>query len=136
MGLAAYLPLQQVYAFHEVAETWILRRYAPATAVASGAERTTTTYVASLIAVFRDRTSQRTGNADQGQTAPATCTVYTRTRLLTTQDAQGQPQPADVLTDPATGWQWQATAMGAWDEARGFVVTCTRVGVVGSPPWA
>ncbi len=136
MGLTAYLPLEQVYAFHEVAETWVMRRYAPSTGIAAGAERTTTTFVASLIAVFRDRTSQRTGNQEQGQTGPATCTAYTRTRLLTTQDAQGSPQPADVLTDPQTGWQWQATAMGAWDEARGFAVTLTRCGTVGGPPWA
>lgn len=135
MGLAAYLPLEQVYAFHEPAEQWILRRYAPDTGLAAGAERTTTTYVSSVIQVFRDRTSQRTGNADPGQTGPTTCTAYTRTRLLTTLDGQVSRQPADVLTDPQTGWQWQATAMGAWDEARGFAVTLTRVGAVGGPPW-
>jgi hypothetical protein len=135
MGLAAYLPLELVYAFHEPAEQWILRRYAPATAIAPGAERTTAAYASSLVQVFRDRTAQRTGNEQQGQTAPATCVAYTRTRILCVQDVQGSPQPADVLTDPQTGWTWQATAMGAWDEARGFAVTLTRCGTVGGPPW-
>ena len=135
MPLSAYLPLESVYAFHEPAETWVLRRYAATTDIAPGAERTTAAYADSLIRLFRDRTAQRTGNADAGQTGPATCTVYTRTRLVTTLDALVSPQPADVLTDPQTGWQWQATAMGAWDEARGFAVTLTRCGAVGSPPW-
>lgn len=136
MGLAAYLPLELVYAFHEPAEQWILRRYAPGTGLAPGAERTTTTYASSPIAVFRDRTAKRTGNQDSGQTGPATCTVYTRTRLRTTSDVQGTPQPADLLVDPKTGNVWQATASGDWDEARGFAVTMTRQGAVGTPPWS
>lgn len=136
MGLTAYLPLEAVYAFHEPAEQWILRRYAPDTGIAAGAERTRTTYASSVIALFRDRTAKRTGQGDPGQTGPATCTAYTRTRLYTTQDAQVSRQPADVLTDPQTGWQWQATASGDWDEARGFAVTLQRCGVVGQGPWA
>jgi hypothetical protein len=136
MGLTAYLPLEAVYAFHEPAEQWILWRYAPDAAVAAGAERVRTTYAASIISLFRDRTSKRTGLADGGANAPATCTAYTRTKLLTTQDAQVTRQPADVLTDPQTGWQWNATASGDWDEARGFAVTLTRCGTIGGPPYS
>jgi hypothetical protein len=136
MPLTAYLPLENVYAFHEAAETWVLRRYAPSTAVAAGMERVRTAYVEQPIAVFRDRSSKATGTNTGGNTGPATCVVYTRTRLRTTEDAQTAQQPADVLTDPATRLQWQATSSGDWDEARGFAVTCTKVGAVGGPPWA
>jgi hypothetical protein len=136
VGLTAYLPLEQVYAFHEPAEQWILQRYAPDTAIAAGAERTRTIFASSLIQVFRDRTSKRTGLTDGGSTGPTTCVAYTRTRLLTTQDAQVTRQPADVLTDPQTGWQWRATASGDWDEARGFAVTLTRCGTIGGPPFS
>lgn len=136
MPLSAYLPLETVYAFHEPAEQWILRRYAPDTAIAAGAERTRTTYAASVIQVFRDRSSKRAGLGDPGQTGPATCVAYTRTKLLTTTDMQVTRQPADVLTDPQTGYQWQATSSGDWDEARGYAVTLTRCGAVAQTPWA
>ena len=135
--LAAYLPLELVYAFHEVAETWILRRYAPATAIADGAERTRTTYVASPIALFRDRSTKGTSQGDGGQRAPQTCTVYTRTPLRTTQETNAAgAQPADVLINPGDASVWQATTSGAWDEARGYAVVLTRCGSIGVPPWA
>lgn len=135
--LAAYLPLESVYAFHEPAETWILRRYAAATAVADGAERVRPAFAASPIAFFRDRSTKGTSQGDGGQNAPQTCTVYTRTRLHVTQvGAVSGPQPADVLVNPADLSTWQATASGDWDEARGFAVTLTRCGSVMGAPWA
>ena len=136
MPLTAYLPLENVYAFHEPAETWILRRYAPTAVIAAGFERVRGPYVEQPLALFRDRTGRSTGTSTGGSTAPTTCVVYTRTRLRTTEDAQTAQQPADVLTDPQTRLQWQATASGDWDEARGFAVTLTKVGAVGGPPWA
>lgn len=134
---SAYLPLEMVYAFHEVAETWILRRYPASTEIADGAERTRPAgYVESLVSIFRDRSTKGTTQGDPGQRAPQTCTVYTRTRLLTTQVGQpGGPQPCDVLFDPADGSAWQATSSGDWDEARGFAVVLTRCGSRGVPPW-
>jgi hypothetical protein len=135
MPLTAYLPLENVYAFHEPAETWILRRYAAGTVVAAGMERVRPAYVDQPIALFRDRTGRSTGTTPGGNTAPSTCVVYTRTRLRTTEDAQAAQQAADVLTDPQTRLQWQATASGDWDEARGFAVTLTKIGAVGGPPW-
>lgn len=136
MPLTAYAPLEQVYAFHEAAETWVLRRYAAGTAVAAGMERVRPAYVDQPIALFRDRTGRSTGTSPGGNTGPATCVVYTRTKIRTTEDAQTAQQAADVLTDPQTRLQWQATASGDWDEARGFAVTLTKIGAVGGPPWA
>lgn len=139
MPLTAYLPLQAVYAFHEPAETWILRRYAPEVESAGGAERTRGAWAEQPIAVFRDRRTASTVTRDPGAQAPQTCTVYTRTRLYTTQDAAG-PQPADVLFDanPSSktpGAAWQATSTGDWDEALGYAVTLTRCGQRGVAPW-
>lgn len=131
MPLVAYLPLQQVYAFHEVAETWIWRRYAATVGEGPGAERTRGDFVEAPIAIFRDRSTKGTSQRDAGQAAPQTCTVYTRTRLYTTQNAGTAPQPSDVLFDPADGSAWQATSSGDWDEARGFAVTLTRSGLRG-----
>jgi hypothetical protein len=135
MPLTAYLPLEQVYAFHEAAETWVLRRYAAGTVIAAGMERVRPGYVDQPIALFHNRTGRSTGTSPGGNTAPSTCVVYTRTRLRTTEDAQAAQQAADVLTDPQTRLQWQATASGDWDEARGFAVTLTKIGAVGGPPW-
>lgn len=136
--LAAYLPLQAVYAFHESAETWILRRYDSGAELGDGAERTRPAWSETPIAIFRDRTASGTRNGDPGQAAPQTCTVYTRTRLLTTQDVG--VQACDVLFDanPSSktpGAAWQATASGDWDEALGYAVTLTRAGVRGAAPW-
>lgn len=131
MPLVAYLPLQQVYAFHEVAETWIWRRYAATVGEGQGAERTRGDFVEAPIAIFRDRSTKGTSQRDAGQAAPQTCTVYTRTRLYTTQNAGTAPQPSDVLFDPSDGSAWQATSSGDWDEARGFAVTLTRSGLRG-----
>lgn len=136
--LAAYLPLEMVYAFHETAETWILQRTPAAVAIADGAERTRAVPPSSTpIAVFRDRSSKSTVNADSGQQGPATQTVYTRTRLVTTDDQRaGGSQPSDVLINPADGSMWQAVGSGDWDEAKGYAVTIQRCGSVGTRPWA
>lgn len=136
MPLAAYLPLELVYAFHEPAETWIWRRYSAETVEGPGGERVRGPYSENPIALFRDRSSKGTLQRDAGQGAPQTCVVYTRTRLFTTQDAAGATQPADVLFNPADLSAWQATSSGDWDEARGYAVTLTRVGVRGQQPWA
>lgn len=135
MPLSAYLPLETVYAFHESAETWIWRRYPGAVEEAPGAERVRGAPVENPIALFRDRRTKSTLQRDAGQTAPQTCTVYTRVRLYTTQDSTDATQPADVLFNPADGSAWQATSSGDWDEARGYAVTLTRAGVRGQAPW-
>lgn len=142
MPLAAYLPIEIVYKFHEVAETWILRRYAPGVNAATGAERTRPPLFSEApIAIFRDRSTSGTQQGDAGQGASKTCVVYTRTRLYTTDEDAGGEQAADVLFDanPASkspGAAWQATSTGDWDEARGYAVTLTRAGMRGRPPWA
>lgn len=133
MGLAAYLPLEQVYAFHEVAETWILRRYSASILNVDG-ERVRDTFAESPVPIFRDRRTKSTTNNDAGQNDPRTCTAYTRTRLVTTDEADSQP--ADVLFDPKTGDAWQATSAGDWDESLGFAVTLTHCGRRGQAPWA
>lgn len=135
MPLAAYLPLEQVYAFHEAAETWIWRRYVQAVDEAAGAERTRGAWVENPIAIFRDRSGKGTAQADAGQRTSATCVVYTRTRLVTTDDRPDDPQAADVLFNPADLSAWQATSSGDWDEARGYAMTLTRAGVRGRQPW-
>lgn len=136
MPLTAYFPLEHVYAFHEAAETWILRRFPPAVEVADGAERVRSApWSESPIALFRDRSTKSTAQRDAGQTAPQTCTVYTRTRLRTTEDATDATHDADVLFDPVTLSAWQVTSSGDWDEARGYAVTLTRCGVRGQSPW-
>ena len=131
MPLAAYLPLELVYAFHEPAETWIWRRYAGGVVEGPAGERVRPTFSENPIAIFRDRTAKGTQQKDAGQAAPQTCTVYTRTRLYTTQDAAQSVQACDVLFDPSDGSAWQATASGDWDEARGYAVTMTRSGTRG-----
>lgn len=142
--LAAYLPLEAVYKFHEVAESWILRRYAPGVNLADGAERTRPAlFSETVVQVFRDRRTASTANRDVGQQAPQTCVVYTRSRLFTTQDSEagGGVQSCDVLFDASPtsktpGAAWQATSSGDWDEALGYAVTLTRAGSRGTSPWA
>ena len=134
--LAAYNPLEQVYAFHEPAEQWILRRYVQQVEEAPGAERVRGAFSESVIALFRDRSGKGQARRDAGQATVSTCVVYTRTRLLTTNDQPENPQAADVLFNPADSSAWQATAAGDWDEAKGYAVTLTRVGVRGRAPWA
>lgn len=125
MPLNAYLPLEFVYQFHETAENWILRRYAAQVTQSDGAERTRPTWQELVVPVFPDRTRKQDQQQPQGQVGPQTCTVYLRTRLLTTDPST--PQPADVLFDPL-GRAWQAAESGEWDEARGFATVLQRVG--------
>lgn len=132
MALTAYLPLETVYQFHEVAESWILRRYPPQVQEAPGAERVRGTPVETVVDLFVDRSNKGEQQLAQGQTAPQTCTVYLRTRLLTTD--QTNPQPNDVLFDPQ-GRAWIAISCGDWDEARGFAVVLRRSGFRGQAPW-
>ena len=132
--LTAYLPLEAVYKFHEQAERWLLRRYLPDVAEADGAERTRPGWSESIVDVFPDRSGKADRVTDAGQTSPARCTVYTRTRLLVTDSIASPVQSCDVLFDPR-GAAWQATASGDWDEAKGFAVTLTKRGARGMPPW-
>ena len=133
MPLFAYLPLEQVYAFHEAAESWILRRYDPEVQEAPGAERVRGAFRESVVDLFVDRSNKGDAQLVQGQTAPQTCTVYLRTRVLTTDTSV--PQPADILFDPQ-GRAWQALSSGEWDEARGFATILQRAGSRGAlAPW-
>jgi hypothetical protein len=132
--LTAYHPLAAVYAFHEQAERWILRRYLPGVAEADGAERTRPAWSESIIPVFPDRTTRTTGATNAGQTSPATCTLYTRTAVTPTDSDGASVQSCDVLFDPK-GRAWQATKDGAWTEAKGFAVVLTQRGARGTAPW-
>lgn len=132
MPLNAYLPLEQVYLFHESAETWILRRFTPQVGQAAGAERTRSNWAEKPIKVFPDRTAKDENLRLQGQMGPKRATIYLRTRLLTTDTAK--PQPADVVYDPLGG-AWQAVSSGEWDEARGFAIVVQWVGRRGDGNW-
>jgi hypothetical protein len=134
MPLTAYQPLAGVYAFHEQAERWILRRYLPGVAEADGAERTRPAWSESIVNVFPDRTAKTTAVTSAGQTSPATCTIYTRTAITTTDSDGPSVQSCDVLFDHK-GRAWQATKSGDWDEAKGYAVTLTQRGARGTAPW-
>ena len=121
--LTAYRPLEAVFKFHEQSERWILRRYLPDVAEADGAERTRPPWSESIIAIFPDRSSKTTRPTDAGQTSPATCTVYTRTRLLTTdsiampvqsamKDRDEQAPTAAHARPPARQWPRRETVRG------------------------
>lgn len=134
MPLSAYQLLEAVYKFHEAAERWILRRYAPQVAALTGAERVRgPAWTEVVVDLFPERRPRRTGQSDSGQAAPEQRTVYLRTRLLITDTSTGQA--ADVLFAP-DGTAWQAAEDGRWDEARGYQVALTRAGTRGRPPWA
>ena len=134
MALLAYRPLENVYQFHEIAERWILRRWPAQRVIAAGGEAVRGQWSESWVDVFPDRSTKSTAITDAGQDSPQTCTVYLRTRLLTTDKAAG-PQPADVLFD-GQGRAWQARSQGEWDEARGFATVMQRNGSRGQPPWS
>lgn len=135
MPLNAYAPLEAVYAFHEKAERWILRRYLPGVVVGAGAERTRRAQTESVVDVFPERRPRRDVQQDPGQTAPQRCTVYLRTELRITDTSVTPPIATDVLFDPRGG-AWQAMEDGRWDEARGYAVVLQRAGSRGVPPWA
>lgn len=130
MPLNSYLPLESVYKFHEQAENWILRRYTAQVTQSDGGERTRPNWMESVVPVFVDRTAKSDLSLPQGQVGPQSCTVYLRTRVLTTDPSR--PQPADVMFDPQ-GRAWQARGSGDWDEARGFATILDRVGKRGDP---
>lgn len=132
MGLTAYLPLEAVYKFHEVAEQWVLRRYNPQVNATTGAECRRAAFAETVIAVFPVRDPDATQNLDAGQANVERRTIYTRTRVEMTDTTV--PQPSDVLFDPS-GAAWQAFGDGRWDEARGYAVVLTRAGRRGLAPW-
>ena len=84
--------------------------------------------------MFPDRSGKASGLTDAGQTSPQKTTIYTRSRIVTTDSANDPVQGCDVLFDPM-GRGWQAMSSGDWDEARGFAVVLTRRGGRGLPPW-
>lgn len=134
MPLNAYKPLEAVYAFHEKAERWILRRYLLGVQVVAGANRVRRPWAESAVDVFPERQPRRTEQTDAGQTAPQRCTIYLRTEVRITDAAQDLALASDVLFDPRGG-AWIATEDGRWDEARGYAVVLTRAGQRGRPPW-
>lgn len=132
MPLLAYNPLEAVYAFHEVAEKWILRRYAPQVAAQPGAERRRGVFGEQLVDVFPERRPETTRQADQGQQNVERRTIYSRTRFRMTDRTSNQP--SDVLFDP-DGNAWQAVEDGRWDEALGYAAVIERAGKRGQRPW-
>lgn len=133
MALTVYHPLEAVYAFHEKAETWILRRYPAAVVEAPGAERVRSpAWGETPVAVFPERQPRRERQTDAGQSAPETRTIYLRTQVRLTDTTTNQP--TDVLFAP-DGTAWQSYEDGRWDEARGYAVRLTRSGRRGMRPW-
>ena len=132
MPLLAYNPLEAVYAFHEVAEKWILRRYAQQVVAQPGAERRRGVFAESFVDVFPERSPERTLQTDAGQQEAERRTVYTRTKLRMTD--RTSDQPTDVLFDPEGG-AWQVVEDGRWDEARGYAAVVQRAGRRGQRPW-
>jgi hypothetical protein len=130
--LTAYHPLAQVYAFHEKAERWILRRYNPQVSAQPGSERRRVAFAETVIDVFPHRDPDRTQQQDAGQASIKRRTIYTRTRINATDTTSAQA--SDVLFDPE-GAAWQTFGDGRWDEARGYAVALTRAGRRGQAPW-
>ena len=134
MPLTAYHPLEAVYAFHETAERWILRRYTQAVQVVAGSERRLTTFAEKVVDVFPERQPRRVEQTDAGQQAPQRCTIYLRTEVRLPDTTTSPATATDVLFDPRGG-AWQAYEDGRWDEARGFAVVLVRSGRRGVRPW-
>lgn len=134
MALTAYFPLEAVYAFHEQAEWWVLRRYAPGVAVTPAGERVRPGFAEVPVQVFRDPRARTAVNGDPGQADAHACTVYLRTRLRTV-DRDAGPQQTDVLFN-AAGEAWQAVGVDDWTDAKGCVTRLARFGVRGQGPWA
>jgi hypothetical protein len=131
-GQTSYLPLEGVYAFHEDAERWKLRRYAAAVVAEDGGERVRSEFSESFVDVFPDRRVKKTRQHDDGQRAEQTCRIFLRTRILPTDD--DVTQPCDVLFDPQ-GRGWSAPEVTDWDEARGGEVLLRRQGSLASSPF-
>lgn len=134
MPLFAYRPLEAVYAFHEKAERWILRRYLPGAEVGPGANRGRRGFGETVVDAFPERQPRRTQQTDAGQTAPERRTIYLRTRIRITDTSGDLALASDVLFDPE-GAAWIAAEDGRWDEALGYAVVLTRAGMRGGPPW-
>lgn len=142
MTLTAYFPLGQVYAFHQVAEAWLLRRYAQTVTVDADGEPRVPTWVEVPVQVFRDPRAQRALADDKGQTSAERCTVYAQTKMRITNAADPAiPTASDVLFDVAgvtgeIGSAWVAVEVKGWRDALGWETVLQRQGQRGSPPWA
>lgn len=132
MPLLAYHPLAVVYAFHEAAEKWILRRYLPQVVAQPGAERRRGGWSERVVDVFPNRRPASTEQRDAGQQNLEERTIYLRTRLRMTDVSADQP--TDVLFDPQ-GNAWQVFEDGRWDEALGYEARLRRAGKRGQRPW-
>lgn len=132
MPLAAYHPLAAVYAFHEAAEKWILRRYLPQVVGQPGAERRRGGWSETVVDVFPERRPESTLQVEAGQQAGQRMTIYLRTQLRMTDTTD--PQPSDVLFAP-DGTAWQVVEDGRWDESKGYAPVVQRAGRRGQRPW-
>ena len=131
--LTAYFPLESVYAFHEVAEWWTLRRYAIGVVTTPSGERIRPAFAEVPIKVFRDPRAMTAQQGDPGQADAWDCTVYLRTRLRTVD--RDAPQQTDVLFR-SDGTAWQAVGVDDWTDARGCATRLVRHGKRGAGPWA
>ena len=141
MPLNAYHPLRAVYAFHERAEVWLLRRYAQGVTVDADGEPRLGAYVETRVNLFRDPRWQQSGQGDLGADSGEVCVVYSTTRLrpMDSDDPQA-PTYHDVLFDVqgvtgASGAAWCVAVVGAWRDALGYEHKLVRQGQRGSPPW-
>jgi len=139
--LTAYFPLTAVYGFHQPAEAWILRRYAQAVTVDADGEPRSAVYQESPLQVFRDPRAQQATPAEVGQTSTETCTIYSQTKMRTTDAANpSTPTTADVLFDVAgftgePGSAWIVSAVLGWRDALGWEIRLARQGTRGLAPW-
>ena len=132
MPLLSYHPLAVVYAFHEAAERWILRRYLPQVVAQPGAERRRGKWSERVVDVFPERRPESTLQVEAGQQVVQRMTIYLRTQLRMTDTSD--PQPSDVLFDPQ-GNAWQVVEDGRWDESKWYAPVVQRAGKRGQRPW-
>lgn len=139
--LAAYFPLTTVYAFHQPAETWILRRYASEVSVDVDGEPRTGAWAEFPCPIFRAPPSQVAVPEDRGQVDAQRCVVYTQTRLRALDAGSTDPRPLDVLFDVngvtgEPGSAWVVSEVRGWRDALGWEAALVRQGRRGAAPWA
>ena len=139
--LSAYFPLTTVYAFHQAAETWILRRYASEVTVDEDGEPRTGAWVEVPIPAFRDPRAEAANPDDRGQVDAQRCVVYTQTKLRALDAGSENPRPLDVLFDVGgatgePGSAWVVSEVRGWRDALGWEAVLVRQGRRGAAPWA
>ena len=139
--LTAYQPLRLVYAFHQAAERWILRRFAQAVTVDADGEARLGGYAEAAIDIFRDPRARRAPATDKGQESASRCVVYSTTNLRTLDSSDpDNPRATDVLFDAAgvtgvPGSAWVVAEVRGWRDALGWEVVLIRQGQRGFAPW-